>query len=227
MSVYLKWKKCGPCGQRTFLAFFIISFSVLIIYFSQFEISHMFPLLLVQNFYKSRFYKSLSEPSIFYSLNQAFSAFSKRIPTHDRPDFLRYPMRRRDSGLSVSRGRLSPPPDRATEILFVHDAYYLRDRVCADARLLLAAEVTIILIGWGLTPAYYITLCILRFMFLIRRLTVASDMLSACCISISEYALTRRLKTASSSSVKLHSRRKRSHSGSVNSVLMFRLISFS
>ena len=118
MSVYLKWKKCGPCGQRTFLAFFIISFSVLIIYFSQFEISHMFPLLLVQNFYKSRFYKSLSEPSIFYSLNQAFSAFSKRIPTHDRPDFLRYPMRRRDSGLSVSRGRLSPP-------LTAQQKYYL------------------------------------------------------------------------------------------------------
>lgn len=59
-------------------------------------------------------------------------------------------------------------------------------------------------------------------MFLMRRLTVASDIFNACCISTSERALTRKLKTFSSSSVKLHSRRNRSHSGSVNSVLMFR-----
>lgn len=75
--------------------------------------------------------------------------------------------------------------------------------------------------------ACYITLCILFLMLLIRRQMVDSDMgmfcsSSFCWISTIERFFTRRLNTASSSSVKLHSRRKRSHSGAVNSVLMFK-----
>ena len=59
-------------------------------------------------------------------------------------------------------------------------------------------------------------------MLLIRRSTVAIDMLSSLAIDTRELSLTRRLNTANSSAVKLHCLRKYSHSGSVNSVFMFK-----
>jgi len=59
-------------------------------------------------------------------------------------------------------------------------------------------------------------------MLRILRLTVDSDRCSAKVISTTDRALTRRSNTARSSSVKLQTARKYSHSGSVNSVLRFR-----
>lgn len=64
-------------------------------------------------------------------------------------------------------------------------------------------------------------------MFQMRRLMVDSDIgipasFSLSWMAIMPMSLTLRSNTARSSSVKLHSHRNRSHSGSVNSVLMFK-----
>ena len=77
-----------------------------------------------------------------------------------------------------------------------------------------------------LSKTCHSTLWIFRLMLFSRRLIVDSDigklpLFKRCSISTTDRPFTRRLNTASSSSVKLQSWRKRLHSGSVNSCFRF------